>query len=60
LDTRSNKMISIGRGALNASKQKVQQPFSRLGQQAAVRAFGAMDQLNKELFEHKFTSNMHF
>lgn len=41
-------------------KHLVQGIFAKGLQATQARAFGAMDQVNKEMFEHKFTNEMEF
>ena len=51
-------MISFGKTAFRASKSLKKPMF--LGAQQSVRPFGAMDEINRDLFEHKFTDEMEF
>jgi len=47
-------MFTLSKVAIRASKS-LQRPSI-----VSTRAFGAMDEINRDLFEHKFTSDMEF
>ena len=54
-------MLSFGRQTFRASKQV--RPLMRSAKTLMAtpqRSFGAMDEINRDLFEHKFTSEMQF
>ena len=48
-------MMSFSKMAFRASKT-----LSRPSTMAATRSFGAMGEMNREMFEHSFTSDMKF
>jgi len=54
-------MLSLGRrqSALMHLAGKQARQRSNLAK-VAMRSFGAMDEINRDLFEHKFTSDMTF
>ena len=54
----NKNMMSFSKAALKTAS-KVQRTAFKFNQ-APVRSFGAMDQINKDLFEHEFTSEMNF
>jgi|Transcript_3490 2-oxoisovalerate dehydrogenase E1 component alpha subunit len=53
-------MLSFGRNTFRATRSARPLLKANPMMQAPLRTFGAMDEINRDLFEHKFTSDMEF
>mmetsp|Transcript_7394 Transcript_7394/g.8926 ORF Transcript_7394/g.8926 Transcript_7394/m.8926 type:complete len:141 (+) Transcript_7394:56-478(+) len=53
-------MLSFGRNTFRATRSARPLLKANPMMHAPLRTFGAMDEINRDLFEHKFTSDMEF